>query len=452
MRQPRVAFIGFGEVNTPREIILRKCAEAQKQLSAEGVEVAAVEPVSDDPQGNDVARARKQIAAAEEVDAIVLCVAGWIPSHAVINAIDPFRHKPMVLWGLSGWREGGRWITTADQAGTSALRRPMQDMGLRFKYVADRLGGPSEAGKVAGFARAARAAAMLRDARIGTMGYRDMRLYATLHDGVSLRRVIGPDVEGMEMLEVSQIMDALPADEVSRAVEEVRNRWTFTKPPAPGTIEKSVRLAMAVRWKVRERSFDAVTLIDVDGVKKFLKFAPAGAFMLLHEWEDICTIPENDVMGSVTQLMTRFVLEQVAGYMEFYEFTQNGVLVGVPDYVPPQIVDGPVTVMPTAFGGFGEGLLNVSKVRTGAVTLARLGCADGRHFMHIVTGNASAPRPWEEAGWSPPAPQLPSLEIALDGDVEQFAQTVLGQHYILSYGRNVETLIDLCRILGVEVL
>jgi len=39
------------------------------------------------------------------------------------------------------------------------------------------------------------------------------------------------------------------------------------------------------------------------------------------------------------------------------------MLIGVPDYVPTEIVDGPVIVMPTAFGEFGEGLLNVSRVR-----------------------------------------------------------------------------------------
>ena len=125
---------------------------------------------------------------------------------------------------------------------------------------------------------------------------------------------------------------------------------------------------------------------------------------------------------------------------------------GVPDYVPTEVVDGPVRVLPTAFGEFGEGLLNVSKVRTGRVTLARLALTGGRYVMHLATGEARTPRPWEEAGWTPPAPQLPSLEIALDGDVEAFIQTVMSQHYIISFGDNTEALRDLCGLLGVEVI
>ena len=193
-------------------------------------------------------------------------------------------------------------------------------------------------------------------------------------------------------------------------------------------------------------------MIDVDGVKKLMKFAPAGVFMLLHEELGVCTIPENDTLGAVTQLITRYLTGQIGAYLEFYEFTNRGALMGVPDYVPSEIVDGPVTVMPTAFGEFGEGLLNVSKLKTGPATIARLSSTGDRYTMHMTTGEAVTPRAWEEAGWAPPAPQLPSLEVNFDSDVESFIQNVAGQHYIISYGDNTAELTDLCKILGVEVV
>ncbi len=451
MRKIRAAFAGFGEVNTPREIIDRKCAEARRHLEQQGIEVVGPEPVSDDPEGRDVARAQAELAG-QEFDLLVVCLAGWIPSHAVISVVDAFRHKPMLLWGLTGWREGDRFVTTADQAGTTALRKPMADLGYRFKYVVNYLGREPDMQKILSFASAARAASLLRGARIGEMGYRDMRLYATLHDGVSLRAKIGPEVEVFEMLEMVQTMETLEASEVSRLADAVGERWQFVKPPKEGTVENAVRLYLAVSRKIKERDYQAVSLIDVDGVKKLLGFAPAGTFMLLHEEDDVCTIPENDTLGAVTQLITRYLTGQAAAYMEFYEFTENGMLMGVPDYVPTEIVDGPVTVMPTAFGEFGEGLLNVSRVKTGRVTLARLTYTGNRYGMHIATGEARSPRKWEEAGWAPPAPQLPSLEIVLDGPIDDFIQKVLGQHYILSYGDHREALVDLCNLLGVEVI
>ena len=72
--------------------------------------------------------------------------------------------------------------------------------------------------------------------------------------------------------------------------------------------------------------------------------------------------------------------------------------------------------------------------------------------MHILTGEAISPRSWEEAGWEPPAPQLPSLEFVPDGTVEDFAQKVMGQHYIIAYGDHRRQLTDLCRMLDIAVI
>lgn len=451
MRNIRAAMVGFGEVNTPRELINRKCCEARKLLENQGLELVWTEPVRDDPKEHDVARAKAELAG-KDFDLLVICIAGWIPSHAVIDVIDAFKHKPMLLWGLTGAMEGDHFVTTADQAGTTALRKPMQDLGYTFKYVVNRYGMGPDLKKILGFAKAARAASLLRGARIGQMGYRDMRLYGTMFDGVSLRATIGPEVEFFEMLEMVQAIDTLSEKDVAAMVERVKQRWHFIKPPAEETVEKAVRLYLALKRKIAKRGYEAISLIDVDGVKKLLKFAPAGVFMLLHEEENICTIPENDTLGSVTQLITRYLTGQVGAYLEFYEFLEDGMLMGVPDYVPTEIVDGPVTVMPTAFGEFGEGLLNVSKLKTGKVTLARLTSTGNRYQMHVAIGEATTPRKWEEAGWTPPAPQLPGLEVKLDGDVEEFLQKVGGQHYIISYGDNREAFSDLCNILDVEII
>jgi L-fucose isomerase-like protein len=447
----KAAFVGFGEVNTPRELIERKCREARRQLERRGLDLVWTEPVSDDAAGRDVARALDDLGQ-EDFDVLILCLAGWIPSHAVIRIADRFAHKPMLLWGLSGWRERGRFVTTADQAGTTALRKTMRDMGFRFKYLVTFMGSAPDYDAVIGFARAARAAAGLRGARIGMMGYRDMNLYATLHDGVSLRSRIGPEVEVFDSLEMVQAIKKLPPRRVRECTERMRKRWRFKKRPAEETLARAAELYLAVSAKVAERGYEAVSLCDVDGVKKLMHFPPAPVFMLLGEEDRVCTIPENDTLGAVTQLMVRSLTGQIAPYLEFYEFTRKGMLMGVPDFVPSEAVAGPVTVMPTAFGKLSEGLLNVSRIKTGRVTLCRLTYTGDRYGLHLATGSARTPQPWEEAGWAPPAPQLPSLEIGLDTPVEPFIQNVLGQHYILAYGDQRGPLSDLCGLLGVEVV
>lgn len=446
----RVCFVGFGEINTPRDIIEEKCLSAEKRLAGLGLEVVRTDPVSDDPAGREVERARLDLAG-QEFDLLIICIAGWIPSHTVMRLIDGWSHKPMLLWGLSGWQQGERFVTTAAQAGTTALRRTMQDMGIRFKYVVDYMDREPDDRPILSFARAAQAAARLRHARVGTMGCRDMNLYATLHDGISLRRSIGPEIESFEMLEMVQRGQSLDVADVKATVQRMKESWQFVQPADEASLIKAAELYLAVKSKAAERGYEALSLIDVDGVKKLLGFPPAPVFMLLSE-DGLYTIPENDVPGAITQLMTGYVTGQIAAYMEIYEFSRRGVLIGVPDYIPAEITDGPIRVLPTAFGHLGQGLLNISQVRTGRVTLARLLCTNGAYSLHLATGTAKRPQSWEEAGWAPPAPQLPSLQVELDSAVEEFVQQVAGQHYILSYGDNCRELTDLCRLLNVEVL
>ena len=446
----KAAFVGFGEVNTPVDIIIRKCQAAEESLKKEGMELISVYPIADDYEEKDI---KKAVAALENqsFDVLVLCVAGWIPTHAVVKVAEHFRNKPMVLWGLCGWVEGDRLVTTADQAGTSALRKTFFDLGYDFTYVYDIVGLPSRSRKVYDYAVAASATARLRHARAGMAGYRDMNLYGTLYDGGSLKRVVGPEIETFEMLEIEQRYQALKEEDVQAVIDNCMSKWKFMKPANPESMKKAAGYYLAIKSICDERGYDAISLKDVDGMKKLLGFPPAPIFMLLADEAGLCTVPENDSLGSVTQMMVKYLTGQCAFYLEFYEFFEDRVLAGVPDYVPAEVVDGDVTVMPAAFGELSEGILNVSRVKPGKVTMCRLTYDEGEYYMHMVVGEGITPRKWEEAGWTQPAPQLPGLEILLP-DVESFAQNVMCQHYIISYGDNTARMEHLCDMLGIHII
>jgi L-fucose isomerase-like protein len=452
MRAIRAGFVGFGEINTPKEFIDKRCESAAALLEQNGLELMKTAPVSDDPQGKEATRALRELQSGGDFDLLIVCVAGWIPSWAVFKVIESFKHKPMVLWGLSGWQEGDRFVTTADQAGTTALRGPMAAMGYNFKYIVNYCNQAPRVEEVVNYARAAQAVALLKNAKLGMAGYRDMKLYGTMYDGMSLKKKFGVEIEHFELLELAQLMEKVSDSEVTKIAGEVNERWNFVKAPQAGTVENSVKLFLAIQAKIKERGYEVFSYNDVDGIKKLMGFAPAGAMTLLHDKMDISSVPENDSLGMVMQMIVRCLTGQVAAYLEFYEFMENGALMGVPDYVPAEIVDDRTTVMPNAFGDFGEGLLNVSKLKTGKVTLSRLACVDGKYVMHISLANAQTPIKWEEAGWAPPAPQLPSLEMIFDYPVEEFIQKVMSQHYIISYGDNRALLQDICGILGIPVL
>lgn len=445
----KIGFAGFGEVNTPIEVIEKKCKFACESLKRDNVEIFPCFPIRDDYEEKDINKAIEYFTG-KDIDVLVLCVAGWIPSHAVVKVLDKFRNVPMVLWGLCGWYEEGRLVTTADQAGTSALRKALSDLGIKFKYVYDIVGKPSNVDKVLSFAKVASVYNKMRTARIGQLGYRDMQLYGTMFDGISLKREIGTEIECFEMLEVVQRAEKIAYDEIDKVANTRVTKWDFLKLPDQKGVEDAIRYYLAIKQICDERKYDAISLKDVDGFKKLLGFPPAPIFTLLAE-DGICTIPENDCLGNVTQVIINKLTGQIGAYLEFYEYFEDGVLAGVPDYVPQEVVDGKTTILPATFGELSQGLLNVSKVKTGELVMCRLTYTDGKYYMHAVNGEGITPESWEECGWDKPAPQLPSLKVKL-ADTESFAQNVMGQHYIISYGNNMELLKEFCSLCGIKMI
>ena len=448
----KIGFVCFGEVNTPIERLNMKHDEALQVLSALDYEFVDAGLVIDDPEYKtaDAAVAKLQ---GLDMSCLVVCVAGWIPTHAVIRVTDPYRHVPMLLWGLCGWKENGRIITTAEQAGTTALRPAFEALEYTFKYVYNIIGKPYPIKKLNSFLAACCAKKNLRSARVGTMGYRDMLLYGTQYEGNSMRGQIGVEVEPFEMLEMVQNMESLDPAQIEEGVRFVKENWVFKKPCDDSVIESGVKYALAISKKIKERGWEAITLIDVDGMKKLLGFPPAMVFMLLEHYCNVLTVPENDVMGAVTQIIMKYLSGQIVPYLEYYEFFENSMLIGVPDFVPKAVTAGDVTVLPAAFGLLNSSLLNVSRVKTAYVTCARLVYLKGKYKMHVYTAEAKEPPAWNEYGWDDPAPQLPSLEVFPDScTVEDFAQKVSSQHVIVAYGDFTEELRDFCRMLDIELV
>jgi L-fucose isomerase-like protein len=446
----KAAFVGFGEINSPQELIKTKCEQALKEVKSLGIEVLTTPHVTDDPEGKDVSRALSDLQKGD-FDLLIICIAGWIPAHAVIAITHPYRNKPMILWGLAGDMINGKVVTPAPQAGTTALRKVFEDLNYRFKYIYNVIGKPSSLEKIKSFTKAAAAISALENRKVGMMGFRDMKLYNTLYEGLSLKSKLGVDIEYFEMLEMVQQSEKIKETEVDELLKKIKGEWDFEKPADDDFLKKGIRYYLAIKNISEENGYQAISLKDVDGMKKILSFPPAMIFMLLSDELKLCTIPENDAMGAVTQLVVKQLTGQCAAYLEFYEFFENSVLLGVPDFVPSEVVEGRVKVKPAAFGGISGGLLNISTMNTGRVTLARLSNTADRYTMHLVTGEAKL-RSWEEAGWDAPAPQLPSLEIFLDTPVEEFAQKVAGQHYIVSYGDHSQTLKDFCLLKNIEVV
>ena len=224
----KTAFVGFGEINSPQKLIQEMCDKARDEVKSLGAEIVSTDHVTDDPDGKDVQRAINDLKK-QDFDSLILCLAGWIPSHAVISITEAFKNKPMILWGLAGKTENGRVVTPAPQAGTTALRKVFGDLGYKFKYVYNIIGKPSPLDKIKSFLQAASAVKNLRRTKVGMMGFRDMKLYNTLYEGLSLKEKIGTEIEYFEMLEMLRLSEKAEIKEVLDILKKIKKEWNFEK-------------------------------------------------------------------------------------------------------------------------------------------------------------------------------------------------------------------------------
>ena len=446
----KAAFIGFGEINSPQQLIRDKCQNAREEVESLGIKTVTTDVVTDDPKGEDAKRAISDLRK-EDFDLVIICIADWIPSHSVITITNEFKSYPMILWGLAGDIGHGRIVTPAPQAGTTALRKVFADLGYKFRYIYSIIGKPSPLDSIKSFAIAAASVNSIRRTKVGMMGFRDMKLYNTLYEGLSLKSRIGTEIEFFEMLEMLQLSKNIDSTEIQAILGKIKTEWDFEKPVDEDFLIKGITYYLAIKKIADENGFDAISLKDVDGMKKILNFPPAMIFMLLSDEMNLRTIPENDAMGAVTQLIINHITGQCAAYLEFYEFFEESVLLGVPDFVPAEVVDGRVKVTHASFGDISGGVLNISTMKTGLLTMARLSNTGDKYTMHVCTGEGRL-KPWEEAGWDYPAPQLPSLDIKLDVPVNDFAQKISGQHYIIAYGDHIQAIKEYCFLTNIEVV
>ena len=262
----KVGFVCFGEVNTPIEKLYEKHDTTLALLKEKFADWDILDAglVIDDTEYKYADAAIEKLKAGD-FECLLTVVCGWIPTHAVIRVTDNWRHLPILLWGLCGWKENGRIVTTAEQAGTTAIRPAYEALGYNFKYIYNIIGKEQPLDKVDAFVRAAHAKAMLRKTHVGSMGYRDMFLYGTCFEAQSMRSQIGPEVECFEMLEMVQNIEKLEQKDIDEGVKFVKENWVFKKECPEETIVNGVKYALAIVKKIKERGYEANRQYELTG-------------------------------------------------------------------------------------------------------------------------------------------------------------------------------------------
>lgn len=442
----RVALFQVGDDMYPREYLERDMKEVRALVEEMDLELAAVAQILNEADGLRAEQALR----GQAFDAIIVNFVSWHITPYLMRALRHFRGTPVVVWGVGGRTDAtGKIHSPAAPAGVTALVPLLREMGFPFWIECERPDEPHRAAQVWEHLRLIQVARRIQSARVGLVGYADMGLYSCSYDRSAVLQELGIDVENYFSTEITQRMDACPAPEAARLRAEVRAGMRQENDIPEETLDRVVRLYWAMKGQADERALDAISIKCVHGVTKFLGFSPCLAQTLL-AGTGLSVICECDAYGLITQVILSRLTGQTAAFMENYEVFDDAVLVGACGFMPPAFVEGPLKIRATDLGETIRGVSNVSAVRTGQVTFARLYRENNRFKMFFSRGEALPNPRWTEIGWSEPTPAFPSVRLQLEIPVSRYLENVPGQHIVLAYGDWTDALERLCGLLGVE--
>jgi len=444
----RTSLIGFFAYAYPENVMKTKIEETVKALESKGVDVNYIGYVIDHDE-NSIDQAKKKL---EETcgnsSSIILVISGWTESPPIFRVIADFLHLPILLWCLSGYHTHAGLISPAAAAGASGLNLPLKIFGAKHVSIYENVGEELNINEAYSFVKFADSLQKFRSMRIASIGYADMNLYSLMYDGVIIKKYTGIHVDNIDFIDIKFLMDKIKNDDKEKFIEDFKKEVCFVTPPTQSDLEMLARTCLAINQTIEEKDYKAITLKCVLGMSKLFNYSPCMIKSVIgNKVETIC---ECDIYGLLAQVIIKELTNTKSIFLEFYEFYKNSVLMGACGFAPFCLCDEEQVKVQGHDWGDAGGLMNVSKLKTGKVTLVKLYVVNGQMHMHLLTGNARTPEKWQEDGWEGKGPIMPSLDIEIDGDMEDFQDNLAGQHYIIAYGDITKIMKRYCKFTGIR--
>src|SRR5687768_1167193 len=125
----KAAYIAFGTMFYEPANLVKISARAEKQLADAGIELVKTAPVFGETAEPE--RAIRELRS-QPWDFLIINIINWVDTRGVFTVLHEFRHEPMVLYSFGGFTDAaGTLISPAAGAGSTSLRLPMQQMGIK---------------------------------------------------------------------------------------------------------------------------------------------------------------------------------------------------------------------------------------------------------------------------------------------------------------------------------
>ncbi|MBI1173105.1 hypothetical protein GC209_17075 [bacterium] len=186
--------------------------------------------------------------------------------------------------------------------------RDLVEQPVQWYFGAPR--DPALRARLARSLRALSARQALRGARIGVVGGLAPTFYNMAVSGDDLARKLGVEQVHVDMHRMTARMAAAGAEAVNREVAAMAQRGVV-RGISDGQMAQTARAALALREIAAAEGFDGLAVSDWPALQEDPGMHPGAAFSWLEEVDNLAIASEGDVLGTVTQIVTRSLTGRV---------------------------------------------------------------------------------------------------------------------------------------------
>jgi L-arabinose isomerase len=329
---------------------------------------------------------------AEEVQCVVLVEIAYQKGLIPLRALRDL-DMPLIIWNaqlVDEFPEKADFNLIMVNSGmcglpelTSALIRADRD----FFLVTGSIDDSDASARLGGYIRAARAAARLRNAKVGLIGTSYEGMTDMMQDNLAVMETFGTTCWPIQPDEVADACAEVKAADVKRLIDEQKSKGRKVEVD-DAMMDRSARLAIALDSVSRRGGYDAVAEFDQVWLpEQRVGIIPFFGSSLMVE-NHIPFACEGDVMRALSML----VLEELAGHSTFLEhyildYKRQLMFNSHDGHGNPGLADPShgVRIVPTIYykgvNGFGASF-NYS-YKPGDVTLFSIGSVGDGHFQLI---------------------------------------------------------------------
>lgn len=387
------------------------------------------------------ARAANEKLRAGNIDLLIIQV-GTFPSGTLLEPLIEELEAPVLLWALPEPPFDGGNLQFNSLCGVHLLASLLKRSGKTYDYV--HLHPERDVSELTRYLRAFEVSVRLKQMKVGLVGSHTPGFDAMAVDADSLKEKIGPEVVYIGLDDVFAGSQKVDEPRRNELIGEIGRQFDNIDALPQEKVEKFANTYASLEQEAKRHQ---ATSLAVRCWPEFIEGHGQAACTSVSKLTDdgIVTGCEGDVLGTITSVIMR----EFAGSAPFLadivhtDYDTNEATLWHCGAAPSSLVAPGEKVM--LGEEFGIGGLNVEfPLRSGVVTVARIGLLDGEYRMLVTTG---------EAVKIGPIVKGTVAVVKCDADVKSLMDTLIYEgwehHVTMIYSDIADELAALCRILRI---